>query len=128
MGQPVKENVFLGLTAVLAVVFGANLVAALRAGSWAVASSTFVLMTAALAQWLAVRATRRSGALSAGSVVVLVVLGVVGLGLCSLDFVTGDRANRAFTVLFAAGLIAVVGGVLGRYRRPSGKDLSGSEV
>jgi len=43
----------------------------------------------------------------------------VGLVLCGLDFVTGDRPNRAFTVLFAAGLIAVVGRVLASYPRTS---------
>ena len=49
------------------------------------------------------------------------VLGVLGLALCGVDFVTGTRDDRAFTVLFAAGLIAVVGGVGGSYRRTSGR-------
>jgi hypothetical protein len=44
----------------------------------------------------------------------------LGLTLCGLDFVAGDRGNRAFTVLFAAALIIVVGGVVGSYRRSSG--------
>ncbi len=117
MQPKVKELVFLGLAAVLAAVVVVNLVAALRTGSWVVTSSTFVLMTAALAQWAATRASRRGGGLATGSVALLIALGVVGLGLCLLDFVTGTRDNRAFTVLFAAGLIAVVGGVLGRHRR-----------
>jgi len=52
-----------------------------------------------------------------GELAPLVTLGVPGLILCGLDFVTGERSNRAFTILFAAGLIAVVGGVIGCYRR-----------
>ena len=46
----------------------------------------------------------------------LLALAVVALALCGLDFVTGTRDNRAFTVLFAAGLIVVVGAVVGSYR------------
>lgn len=117
MQPKVKELVFWGLAAALAVVVVVNLLAALRTGSWVVTSSTFVLMTAALAQAAATRAGHRGGVLPPTTVALLVVLGLVGLGLCALDFVTGSRDNRAFTVLFAAGLIAVVGGVLGRYRR-----------
>jgi len=91
-------------------------VQALRSGSWVVASSASVLMAAALSQWAAVRARARGGRLLTGELVLLVALGLLGLALCGLDFVTGERSNRAFTVLFAAGLIAVVGGVVGSYR------------
>lgn len=77
-------------------------------------------MAAAVSQWAAVRARGRGGRLLTSEFVLLVALGVLGLTLCGLDFVTGDRDARAFTVLFAAGLVVVVGGVVGSYRRSSG--------
>lgn len=110
------------VAALLAVVVVVGVVAALRSGSWGLASSASVLMAAALSQWAAVRARARGGRLLTGELALLVALGVVGLALCGVDFVTGERDSRAFTVLFAAGLIAVVGGVLGSYRRVSGPD------
>ena len=116
------EVVALVVAALLAVVVVGGVVQALRSGSWVVASSASVLMAAALSQWAAVRARARGGWLRTGELALLGALGVLGLALCGVDFVTGDRSNRAFTVLFAAGLIAVVGGVLGSYRRVSGPD------
>ena len=124
--QQVVGAVALGVASLLGVVVVVSLLQAVRSGSWVVVSSAFVLMAAALSQWLAVRARRRGGPLQAAEVALLVGLGVGGLALCGLDFVTGDRSNRAFTVLFAAGLIAVVGGVLGRYRRSAGPDQPGT--
>jgi hypothetical protein len=100
---------------------------ALGSGDWVVASSASVLMAAAVSQWAAVRARGRGGWLLTGELAVLVALGVLGLTLCGLDFVTGDRDNRAFTVLFAAGLVVVVGGVVGSYRRPSGAGAAAEE-
>ena len=123
--QQVVGAVALGVASLLGVVVVVSLLQAVRSGSWVVVSSAFVLMAAALSQWLAVRARRRGGPLQAAEVALLVGLGVGGLALCGLDFVTGDRSNRAFTVLFAAGLIAVVGGVLGSHRRSGGPDRPG---
>jgi hypothetical protein len=118
--QRVIGTVALGVVAVTAVVTVVGVIQALGSGSWVVASTASVLMAAAVSQWAAVRARGRGGRLLAGEFALLVGLGVLSLTLCGLDFVTGDRGNRAFTVLFAAGLIAVVGGVLGSYRRSSG--------
>ncbi len=106
------------LVVVVVVVVGVT--RALGSGEWVLASSASVLMAAAVSQWAAVRARGRGGRLSSGELALLVVLAALGLTLCGLDFVTGDRDNRAFTVLFAAGLIVVVGGVVGSYRRSSG--------
>lgn len=122
--QRAVEVVALAVTALLAVVVVGGVVHALRSGSWVLASSASVLMAAALSQWAAVRARARGGRLLTGELVLLAALGLLGLALCGLDFVTGDRSNRAFTVLFAAGLIAVVGGVVGSYRRSSGPEVS----
>ena len=118
--QRVVGLVALGLAALLAVVVVVGLVQAVGSGRWVLASSAFVLMAAALSQWLAVRARGRGGRLLTTELALLVVLGVLGLALCGVDFVTGTRDDRAFTVLFAAGLIAVVGGVVGSYHRTSG--------
>jgi hypothetical protein len=118
--QPVAGTLALVVAGLLAVGVVVGLVSAARSGSWVVASSAFVLMTAALSQWAAVRARARGGRLTGAEVALLVVLGIAGLALCGLDFVTVDRQDRAFTVLFAAGLIAVVGRVLGSYRQPAG--------
>lgn len=115
--QRVIGTVALGVAALLAVVAAVGVGRALGSGDWVVASSAFVLMAAALSQWAAVRARGRGGRLLGAELALLVALGVVGLTLCGLDFVTGDRDNRAFTTLFAAGLIVVVGGVIGSYRR-----------
>ncbi|SDU92609.1 hypothetical protein SAMN04488544_2075 [Microlunatus sagamiharensis] len=109
--------VALVLAALLAVGTVVGLVRGVQDGDWVVASGAAVLMAAALSQWAAVRARARSGRLLTGEAVLLVALGVLGLVLCGLDFVTGERANRAFTVLFAAGVIVVVGGVVGSYWR-----------
>jgi len=118
--QRVIGTVALVVAALLAVVVVVGLTRALDSGDWVVASSASVLMAAAVSQWAAVRARGRGGRLLSGEVALLVALGALGLTLCVLDFVTGDRGDRAFTVLFAAGLIVVVGGVIGSYRRPSG--------
>ena len=90
---------------------------ALGSGSWVLASSAAVLMAAAVSQWAAVRARGRGGRLLPGELGLLIALGALGLALCGLDFVTGSRDDRGFTVLFAAGLILVVGGVIGSSRR-----------
>jgi hypothetical protein len=120
--QRVIRSVALGVAAVAAVVVVVGVIQALASGGWVVASSASVLMAAAVSQWAAVRARGRGGPLLAWELALLVALGVLGLTLCGLDFVTGDRGNRAFTVLFAAGLIVVVGGVVGSYRRSPGPD------
>lgn len=117
--QRVIGTVALGVAGLLAVVVVVGVVQALGSGSWVVASSAFVLMAAAVSQWVAVRARGRGGRLLTSEFALLVALGVLGLALCGLDFVGGDRDARAFTVLFAAGLIVVVGGVIGSYRRSS---------
>ena len=109
--------VALVVAALLAVGTVVGLVRGLQDGDWVIASGAAVLMAAALSQWAAVRARARGGRLLTGEAVLLVALGVLGLVLCGLDFVTGERANRAFTVLFAAGVIVVVGGVVGSYWR-----------
>jgi uncharacterized membrane protein len=54
-------------------------------------------------------------------------LAVLALVLCGLDFVTGTPDNRAFTVLFAAGVIVVVGAVVGSYRLHRRGDAPGDE-
>lgn len=114
--QRVIGIVSLAVAALLAVVVVVGTVRALGSGSWAVASSASVLMAAAVSQWAAVRARGRGGRLRKGELALLLALGALGLTLCGLDYVTGDRGNRGFTVLFAAGLIVVVGGVIGSYR------------
>lgn len=118
--QGVIGTVALGVAALLAVVVVVGVTRALGSGNWVVASSASVLMAAAVSQWVAVRGRGRGGRLLSGEFALLVALGALGLALCGLDFVTSDRGNRAFTVLFAAGLIVVVGGVVGSYRRSSG--------
>ncbi|GAA3553174.1 hypothetical protein GCM10022197_05320 [Microlunatus spumicola] len=116
--QPrVVGTVALVVAALLAVVVVVGVVRAVGSGDWVLASSAWVLMAAALSQWAAVRARARGGRLRTGELVLLVALAVLGLALCALDFVTGARDDRAFTVLFAAGLIVVVGGTLGTYAR-----------
>ena len=115
--QRVIGAVALGVAALLAVVVVVGVTRALGSGNWVVASSASVLMAAAVSQWAAVRARGRGGRLLPWEFALLVSLGVLGLALCGLDFVTGDRDDRSFTVLFAAGLIVVVGGVVGTYRR-----------
>ncbi|WP_091408436.1 hypothetical protein [Friedmanniella luteola] len=124
--QRVVGAVALAVAGVLAVVLVVGVVEALGSGRWALASTAAVLAAAAMSQWAAGRARSRGGRLLAGEIALLVGLGVLGLVLCGLDFVTGDRGSRAFTVLFAAGLIAVVGGVVGSYRRPSGPGTTGA--
>ena len=114
--QRVIGNLALAVAVLLAVVVVVGTVRALGSGSWVLASSAAVLMAAAVSQWAAVRARARGGRLLRWEAALLVVLGVLGLVLCGLDYVTGARDNRGFTVLFAAGLIVVVGGVIGRYR------------
>lgn len=116
----VTRAVPLGVAALLAVVVVVGVARALGSGSWVLASSAWVLMAAAVSQWAAVRARGRGGRLLPGELALLVVLGALGLALCTLDFVTSGRDDRAFTVLFAAGLIVVVGGVVGSYGRSSG--------
>lgn len=118
--QRVIGMVALGVGALLAVVVVIGVVRGLSSGGWVLASTACVLMAAAVSQWAAVRARARGGRLLTGELVLLVVLGLLGLALCGLDFVYGERANRAFTVLFAAGAIIVVGGVAGTYGRVSG--------
>ena len=122
--QRVIGTVALVLAALLAVGAAVGGVRALESGSWVVASSAAVLSAAAASQWAAVRARARGGRLVPGELVLLVVLGVLALGLCGLDFVTGQRDARAFTILFAAAVIIVVGGVVGTYgigrRAPAG--------
>ncbi|MET0695250.1 MAG: hypothetical protein ABWY56_15055 [Propionibacteriaceae bacterium] len=117
--QRVIGTVALVVAAVLAGVAVFGVVRALSSGSWVIASSASVLMAAAVAQWAAIRARSRGGRLLTWEFALLVALGVLSLTLCGLDFVTGDSGNRAFTILFAAGLIAVVGGVIGSYRPSS---------
>ena len=119
--QRVVTTVALVVAALLAGVVVVGVARAMSSGSWVLASSASVLMAAAVSQWAAVRARGRGGRLLPGEIVLLVALGVLGLALCGLDFVTGARDNRAFTVLFAAGLVAVVGGVLGSYGRSPGR-------
>jgi len=114
--QHVIGNLALGVAVLLAVAVVVGSVRALDSGSWVLASSAAVLMAAAVSQWAAVRARARGGRLVRWELALLVVLGVLGLVLCGLDYVTGGRDNRGFTVLFAAGLIVVVGGVIGTYR------------
>ena len=118
--QRVIGTVSLGVAVVLAVLVVVGVTRALGSGNWVVASSASVLMAAAASQWAAIRARGRGGRLLSRECAFLVTLGALGLTLCGLDFVTGDRENRAFTVLFAAGLIVVVGGVVGSYGRSSG--------
>lgn len=120
--QRVIRTMALAVAALMAAVVIVGVTQASRSGSWVLASSASVLMAAAVSQWAAVRARGRGGRLLRWELALLVVLGVLGLTLCGLDFVTGDRGNRAFTVLFAAGLIVVVGGVVGSHRRSSGPD------
>jgi len=117
MQQRVVGTVALVVAALLALVVVVGVVRAAGSGDWVLASSACVLMAAALSQWVAVRARARGGRLLTGELVLLIALGGLGLALCGLDFVTGARDNRAFTVLFAAGLIVVVGGTLGTYVR-----------
>jgi hypothetical protein len=123
--QRVVGTVALVVAALLGVVVVVGVVQALGSGSWVVASSASVLMAAAVSQWAAGRARSRGGRLLTSELALLVGLGVLGLVLCGFDWVTGDRTNRAFTVLFAAGLIAVVGGVAGSYRRAPGPGTPG---
>ena len=111
------ETVALGVAALLAVVVVVGVTRGLNSGDWVIASSASVLLAGAVSQWAAIRAKRRGGRLLRWELALLVALGVLGLTLCGLDFATGDRSNRAFTILFAAVLIAVVGGVVGTYRR-----------
>lgn len=118
--QRMIGTVALVLAALLAVAVVFGMIRALHSGSWVVASSACVLMAAAVSQWAAVRARARGGRLLTGEFALLVALGVLGLTLCGLDYVNSESASRGFTVLFAAGLIVVVGGVLGSYRRSSG--------
>jgi hypothetical protein len=118
--QSVIATVALVLAGLLAVVAVVGVVRALGSGSWVLASSAAVLSAAGASQWAAVRARGRGGRLLPAELVLLVVLGVAALGLCGIDFVTGQRDARAFTVLFAAGVIIVVGGVVGSYARPPG--------
>lgn len=124
--QRVIGTVALGVAALLAVVAAVAVTRALSSGDWVIASSASVLMAAALSQWAAVRARARGGRLSTGELALLVALGALGLTLCGLDFVTGDRGNRAFTILFAAALIVIVGGVVGSYRRSTGSVAGGT--
>ena len=114
--QRVTGTIALGVSVLLAVVVVVGVTRALGSGNWVLASSASVLMAAGVSQWAAVRARGRGGRLLTGEFALLVALGVLGLILCGLDFVTGERSNRAFTILFAAGLIAVVGGVVGSNR------------
>ena len=115
--QQVIGVLALVVAALLAVVTVVGVVQALGSGSWVVASSAAVLTAAAMSQWAALRARARGGRLLTGELALLLALGVVGMVLCGLDFVAGDRGSRAFTVLFAAGLVVVVGGVVGSYGR-----------
>ena len=121
----VVGTVALVVAAVLAVVVVITGVRALGTGDWTLPSSGAVVVAAAASQWAAGRARARGGRLLDGELALLVVLGVVGLALCGVDFVTGQRDTRAFTVLFAAALILVVGGVAGTYagrRKPDGDE------
>jgi len=126
--QRVTGTLALVVAALLAVVVVVGVVRGLGSGDWVVASSAAVLMAAAVSQWAAVRARGRGGRLLTGELALLVALGVLGLVLCGVDFVTGNRDNRAFTTLFAAGLIVVVGGVVGTYRRSSGPGATADET
>lgn len=118
--QRVIGAVALAVAALLAVVVVLGVTRALGSGNWVLASSASVLMAAAVSQWAAVRARGRGGRLLTAEFALLIALGVLGLALCGLDFVVGDRDSRSFTVLFAAGLILVVGAVVGSYRPVSG--------
>lgn len=120
--QRVVGTVALVVAALLAVVVVVGVVRAAGSGDWVLASSASVLMAATVSQWAAVRARARGGRLLTGELVLLIALGALGLALCALDFVTGVRDNRAFTVLFAAGLIVVVGGTVGSYARRTPPD------
>lgn len=111
--------VALVVAALLAVGVVVGLVRGVQHGDWVIASGAAVLLAAALSQWAAIRARSRGGRLLTAEAVLLIALGVLGMVLCGLDFVTGERDNRAFTVLFAAGVIIVVGGVVGSYWRPA---------
>lgn len=115
--QRATATVALVLAALLGAVAVVGVVRALDSGSWVLASSAAVLAAAAASQWAAVRARARGGRLLTGELALLVALGVVALALCGIDFVTGQRDARAFTVLFAAGVVIVVGGVVGTYAR-----------
>ena len=126
--QRVTGTVALVVAGLLAVVVVVGVVRALGSDGWVLASSAAVLMAAALSQWAAVRARARGGRLLPWESGLLVMLGAFALALCGLDFVTGERANRAFTVLFAAGAIVVVGGVVGTYARSSRPGPTSSEV
>ncbi|SEQ62092.1 hypothetical protein [Microlunatus flavus] len=117
--QRLVGTVALVLAGLLAVGTVVAVVAAGRSGDWVLASSGAVLTAAAASQWGAVRARARGGRLLVGEVALLVGLGAVALVLCGVDFVTGERDARAFTVLFAAALVAIVGGVVGTYARSS---------
>lgn len=123
--ERVTMIVALVLAAVLAVVVVVGVVQALGGGTWVLPSSAAVLMAAAMSQWVAVRARARGSRLLPGELALLIALGVVALALCGLDFVYGTRDNRAFTVLFAAGLIVVVGAVVGSYRLQRRGDATG---
>ena len=125
--QHLIQVVALAVAAALTVVAVVGVTRALGSGSWVLASSAWVLMAAAVSQWVAVRARGRGGRLLTWELALLVVLGALGLALCGLDYVTGDRANRGFTILFAAGLIVVVGGVVGTYGRAAGPGAAGEE-
>lgn len=109
--------VALVVAALLAVGTVVGLVRGVQDGDWVVASGAAVLLAAALSQWAAIRARARGGRLLTWEAVLLIALGVLGMVLCGLDFVTGERDDRAFTVLFAAGVVIVVGGVVGSYWR-----------
>lgn len=120
-------TVALVAAALLAVVVVVGVVRAPGSGSWVLASSASVLLAAAVSQWAAIRARARGGRLLPGELALLVALGVLGLALCGVDFVTGDRDARAFTVLFAAGVVVVVGGVVGSYGRLSGPGVTADD-
>ncbi len=115
--QRVIGTVALVLAVLLAAVVVFGVVRGAGSGSWVVASTASVLMAAAVSQWSAVRARARGGRLLRGELVLLVVAGVVGMALCAVDYVNGSRDDRGFTILFAAGLIIVVGGTIGTYGR-----------
>lgn len=127
----VVGTVALVVAAVLAVVAVITGVRAPGTGDWTLPSSAAVVAAAAVSQWAAGRARGRGGRLLGGELALLVVLGLVGLALCGVDFVTGARDARAFTVLFAAAVILVVGGTVGTYaHRPgasAGRDDAGAE-
>jgi hypothetical protein len=114
--QRVIGAVALGVAGLLAVVVVVGVLRAVGGGSWVLASSAAVLLAAALSQWVAVRARGRGGRLLRAELALLIVFGALGLALCGVDYVTGDRGDRGFTILFAAAVIVVVGGVIGSYR------------